>query len=503
MMVALSGCPGGNANVGEACESHGACDANLQCLSNVCVPRCQRAPECGDGYGCDTDGLCRVAEGQSGDACTSEVGCGPGLSCQINGDAVDPNGRLLASCTEQTAARPAGSPCVGDADCRNGTCALGLCVDLCDETRDCSAGSSCMIVPRIEAQGAAFDGCLPAQGNIVWSIPVVAPNAEILLPVPSGARYVSLVLEVDDQAQKVGAVRVTAPSSEVIYTVPCDPDAVTGTCTRAESQRQYYVQNKLRHLPAAGQSVLALPSSPQVPLETGAYRVLASSFRPNGTSGSAIPQVTAVVRIESAVILDLHLHFLDLASHPCAAAFGNLRLDAAAAETETVFQSDFLGQLRGILTRGGVALGAVTYADVLDHPDLDGLDIGDASALLSLGRHAQGINVFFVRTLSPVGLQAFGPGPGPAGIGGTRKSGIVVGIDTLCYRSWQQLARLTAHELARYMGLYHNVELDAQWRDPIADSDESPSNLMFYSEVGGAELSAGQRDILTRSPVLR
>ncbi|MDQ3364816.1 MAG: hypothetical protein M3680_05250 [Myxococcota bacterium] len=502
-MVALSGCPGGNADVGEPCESHGACGASLQCLSNVCVPRCQRAPECGDGYGCGTDGLCRLADGQSGDACTSEVDCGPGLSCQINGDAVGPSGRLLASCTEQNAARPAGSPCAGDADCRNGTCALGRCVDLCDETRDCGSGTSCMIVPRIEAQGAAFDGCLPAQGSIVWSIPVLAPNAEILMPVPSGARYASLVLEVDDQAQKVGAVRVTAPSSEVIYTVPCDANAVTGTCTSAESQRQYYEQNKLRHLPGPGQSVLALPSSPQVPLETGAYRVLASSFRPNGTSGSAIPKVTAVVRIESAVILDLHLYFLDLASHPCAAAFGNARLDAAAAESASFFQSDFLGQLRGIFTRGGVALGAVTYEDVLDHPDLDGLDIGDASALLSLGRHAQGINVFFVRTLSPVGLQAFGPSPGPAGLGGTRKSGIVVGIDTLCYRSWQQLARLTAHELARYMGLYHNVELDAQWRDPIADSDDSPSNLMFYSELGGLELSAGQRDILTRSPVLR
>jgi hypothetical protein len=78
----------------------------------------------------------------------------------------------------------------------------------------------------------------------------------------------------------------------------------------------------------------------------------------------------------------------------------------------------------------------------------------------------------------------------------------VIGLDTLCYRSWQDVARLTAHEIARYMGLYDNVEID-QNVDPILDSDTSSSNLMFYSELGGTDLSNGQRDILSRSPVLR
>jgi hypothetical protein len=85
-------------------------------------------------------------------------------------------------------------------------------------------------------------------------------------------------------------------------------------------------------------------------------------------------------------------------------------------------------------------------------------------------------------------------------------SGVVVGLDTLCYRSWKQLARLTAHEIARYMGLYRNVEQDplqpVLHTDPISDSDMSSTNLMFYSELGGADLSAGQADILSRSAVL-
>ena len=104
--------------------------------------------------------------------------------------------------------------------------------------------------------------------------------------------------------------------------------------------------------------------------------------------------------------------------------------------------------------------------------------------VLKLGKYATGINVFFVRSLSPAGIQAYAPNPGPAGVAGSRQSGIVIGLDTLCYRSWDQLARLTTHELARYMGLYHNVELATTthpaWRDQIDDSNDDKANVMAY-----------------------
>jgi hypothetical protein len=108
-------------------------------------------------------------------------------------------------------------------------------------------------------------------------------------------------------------------------------------------------------------------------------------------------------------------------------------------------------------------------------------------------------------------LQAFGPSPGPVGVSRTRQSGIVIGLDTLCYRTWDDLARLTAHEIGRYMGLSRNVELDSggrEWDDAISDtpfSDDvgAAQNLMFYSDQGGTDITPGQRDILTRSGVLR
>jgi hypothetical protein len=128
--------------------------------------------------------------------------------------------------------------------------------------------------------------------------------------------------------------------------------------------------------------------------------------------------------------------------------------------------------------------------------------------LLTLGKYADGVNIFFVRTMSPVGIQGFAPGPGP-GLAGTRQSGVVVSADTLCYRSWSNVARLTGHEIARYMGLYRNRELRANLEDPIADSPSAEAdpatenNLMFFSELGGTSLSRGQIDILLRSPALR
>ncbi|HEY7626278.1 MAG TPA: phosphoenolpyruvate carboxykinase (GTP), partial [Ilumatobacteraceae bacterium] len=59
---------------------------------------------------------------------------------------------------------------------------------------------------------------------------------------------------------------------------------------------------------------------------------------------------------------------------------------------------------------------AIGLLPTVDGLDVDGLDIADADKLLALGHHDQGVNIFFVRTLSPVGLQAFGPNPGPAGL---------------------------------------------------------------------------------------
>lgn len=484
-LALLASC--GGAGLGDTCATSDECASTLQCVSNLCRPRCLRAPDCGDGFACGEDGLCREASGQLGDACVAEVDCVGGLACELStGTAA---GALQASCVGAGGGHPANASCIDDRECRNHTCALGRCIDLCRETRDCGVGTSCAGIPRIEANGAMFSGCLQATGSLAWRIPIRSSAELIKLPIPDTAKSVAVTMHVDDPNQEVGVTHITSPDNVTLLDFDHGPDA-----------------DPVRHRPELGQSVLAMPSTPDVPLRPGAYTLDVRSLKPPFTQasiGTATPMVTAVIKLDASVILDLHFYFLNFEDHPCASMFGAAPLTAATAKAATFFQNDFLGKLRQVFAHGGVALGTLSYEDLLDHPDLDGLDVSIAGALLALGTHAGGVNVFFVRSLSPVGLQAFGPNPGPAGIAGTPQSGVIISLDTLCYRTWNDLARLTAHELARYMGLYDNVEIDSTRHDPINDSDDTSANLMFYSELGGTDLSPGQHDILSRSPVLR
>jgi hypothetical protein len=500
LLFTLAGCPGGNGAVGDRCSNHGDCGSQLQCVSNVCEPRCERAPECGDGYRCDEDGFCQVATGQTGDTCSSEVDCAAGLSCKIDGSEIADTGLLLASCVGENGSSPAGAACDDNFDCRNGTCDLGHCIDLCSDDRDCGRGMRCTQIPRLlgsrpnETQ-AMYRGCLQARGVVRWSIPTRSSSEDVLVPVPSSARSLSMLFTIDDPNQLVGATSITVPKVIV-------EDLV--------ADYGYYADPFVRHRPEYGQSALTMPISPAptAQLRNAVYKLKVESLRPEQAcptpkcSGTATPTIDAVLKVDDAAILDLHFYFLNLDDHPCGDAFGG-KLDAKTAQNATYFEQ-FLTDIKSILgTAVYFELGNVSYEDLRDHADLDGLDVENATSLLSLGAHDTGINVFFVRTLSPIGLQAFGPNPGPAGLAKTKSSGIVIGVDTLCYRSWSQLARLTAREIARYMGLYDNVGLNAAQTDPILDSDTSPSNLMFYSELGGTYLSDGQKQVLRKSAVLR
>ena len=522
LCAGLAACPGGTKTEGQTCGGTDDCAGELQCQAAVCVPRCLSAPECGDGFQCTGQGLCVAATGQTGDACTSETDCAAGLACQLDNAPLD--GVLHATCGAATGARPAEAACELDADCRNGTCALGRCVDLCTDrsapnsgfSSDCVDGDKCTSVPRVgSGSGVAFMGCLPENATIQWTIPASGPQSTIEVPVPGGVRSVLLSLEIDDLNQQVGVAAAFDPTAHLLFRLGANNST-----------------NELRHVPAFGQSILQIPVTPDTaagvdarlgrPLLPGDYHVTVESLRAPFSQalpiiGSATPRVTAVAKLGLGTVLDLHFYFLDFTEHPCADQLGAETLSAKTAATGGFFQTDYLGELRRVFNLAGISLGQFTYEDLAGptaHPDLDGPDVSNASALLALGAHAGGINVFFVRALSPVGLQTFGPTPGPAGLAGTSQSGIIVGADTLCYRSWTDLARLTAHELAHYMGLYDNVALasPATAADPIQDndSDANPSaNLMFYSEYNGRELthgfvlSQGQQDIIKRSPVLR
>lgn len=503
-LLVLASCNG--AALGDRCDATSDCGARLQCVASVCRPLCERAPDCGDGYACGNDGICKEATGVNGDRCRSEVDCKAGLACELSGLPDETNPSMLgATCRKTDAGHPAGAACVLDTDCRNQTCELGRCIDLCTSTRDCGDGTSCTQIPRIAVGGQMFSGCLQSTGALAWNVPIHGATETAQIAVPATAQSVVVTMRIDDPNQMVGATRLIAPDGTTLFT----------------SAGDYWTQ-LVRHRSDFAQSVLAMPSNPSDAFAPGVYTIDVRSLRTpyhDDSIGTATPVMTVVAKLDTSVILDLHFYFLDLDEHPCNAAFDGGTLNAAAAVDHSYFQGEFLGELRSVFGHGSIAIGTLTYEDLRDLPSFDGLDLANVGELLKHGAHATGVNVFFVRSISPAGVFAYSPNPGPAGLAGTAQSGIVIALDSLCYRSWSSVADLTAHEIARYMGLYANVEIDptaidttvhparpVYHRDPIDDDDDpdhESTNLMYYSEPTGTELSVKQRLVLGRSPVLR
>ena len=483
-----TGCADGG-GVGAACESHGDCRTALQCASNVCTLLCRRAIDCGDGAACNPGGYCVAGTSRAGDTCIAETACGPGLACVLDRTDVDHDGVMQATCTPDRQGHALGSACTDDTECRNGTCGLGHCIDLCVTDRDCGAGQVCTSIPRVEAGGAQFFGCLVNQGTLTFELSAQGAVQKTLLAVPGNARSVSLLMTLDDQNQRVGLTKVVSPKGRLLYTLPV--------------QQPDYYSNLLRHIPDRGISVALLPSSLDSEFERGPYAIELQSFR-LGQPGSATPSTTVAMKMGAGALLDLHLKFADLSEHPCReqlmARSGLLNAESARRDAE--FQQYFISTLRTLLARGSVTIGDITFEDVVGHPELDAITQETAGALFAQTKTAAGVTLYFVRSIAPAGLAAIGATPGPVGLPGTARSGIALTMEAMCYRSWPQLARTAAHEIAGYLGLYPNRDID-DGLDLISDTADDSENLMFYSELGGTALTPGQGRIMERSPALR
>jgi hypothetical protein len=488
IILGSAGC-GDDGSLGASCARASECASDLQCFGGVCQPRCVRRTDCGDGYVCDTAGTCIAAGASSGETCGRELDCKAGLACVLAGTDADADGHLGASCVADRPGGGLGAACDGDRDCRNGTCALGRCVDLCAEDADCSSGHSCAVIPRrIAGSVPTFAGCLPAEGTISWTLPVQNPSSPVDLAVPSTARSVALLIEGSDPMQAVGITSLAAPDGAVLYTTPLRPEDFYG--------------NAVRHRPTPRVSVVQLPFDDGA-MVAGVYPVTVSSFRPSGGVGTATPVATAFAKLDDGATLDLHFAFLDLAEHPCSAEIDGGVLTAATAQSSERFQTRLLGGLRVLLADAGIQIGTVDYSDRTDIHDLDGLEAASLDSLTAQASHPGGVTVFFVRSLAPAGLVAMiGRAPGAPGVAGTPASSIVVAVDALCYRSWDQLSRIVGHEVARYLGLPRAVEPDGG-RDRLADTSDDRDNLLHFADDGGRALSEGQKRMLRRSPTLR
>ena len=489
LLGAAPGCIGG-ATIGEECGSTSDCAGGLQCLAGFCTPRCESHAQCGDGFVCE-GGECAEVLSAIGDLCARELDCGPSQTCRIDERDTDGDGRLTARCQAELVGAVTGAECAGDQSCRSGSCNLGRCTQLCVEEIDCPTELTCTDIPRIAAAASAgmFRGCLQRTGVLEHRLELSESPASIPLPVPGNARSVAVTAVADDPGVLVGAFSLRSPSGALLYDEPLTVED--------------FLANQVRYAPGFAESTLLFPNRPDLQLTAGAYALQIGTALLPGVRIGDIPEVTVHYKLGASAILDLHIYFLDLANHPCQGGIGALDLDAASAKTLSVFQT-YISSIEDIIGQAGIALGDVTYHDLQDHPGFDALVSDDLGDLLSLSTTETGVNLFLVRSVDPGGVQVLSGGtPGAPRSAGSRTAGVAVSMDTLCYRSWPDLGRLTSHAIARQMGLFRNVEPDSAIEDPIPDSSPTDDNLMFYSEFAGTALSDGQAQVLRLYPGLR
>lgn len=453
-------------------------------------PACLVDRDCGDGFRCNETGECELVVSAIGQPCSREADCGPGQACALTTSDSDGDGTadtLAPTCQLALPGADTGSLCGGDEQCATGACVLGRCTELCAGTEDCPAGAACVGIPAVSLRFAPlFEGCLQATGTLETALEVDPVTGAVQVPVPTNALSFTLVVEGGDPTHTVGVVRLESPQGELLYERPAEPEA-------------YYTQ-PIRYAPDTGISSLYLPASSDVAIEAGVYAGEVASFLPGGGVGAAPPAARVVYRLGiEGQILNVNLYFLDLTGHGCAGA----EITAARAESSPLIQDELLNAWRGVFAGAGIALGSISYHDIVGRPDLDVLAEDEVEDLLGLSeRGGPALDVFFVRSMVPIGVLARTGGiPGPPAHG-TAHSGVVLSADALCHQSWAEVGRTAAHLAGHYLGLHHNLEADGHV-DPLGSTDDGAGNLMYFGHGGGELLTAEQRAILRRSPLLR
>ena len=426
--------------------------------------------------------VCLLPEGVCTINCSQSADCAAGRVCTWRA-VVDASGNrtsIRSLCADIVTGAPSGGVCNQDSGCQSGFCHLGTCSEACKAT--CPIGMSCQASqePLKAGYTKAIKTCLPAQGITVYdfaSRPVTDPA---VIPVPENAVSSTVVMQGGDTLYPIVSSLVAPDSTQLIS---------NGGDPLAQPER-YYPETQI--------GTMFLPNTPTWPLQVGPYKYKALLCDDTMTNCDNPPSPTHIYyklapgAKQDTGTLTVNFIFNGLAGHACGS------LTAATAPSSSAMKK-VLANFSMIYAKAGITIGTVNYYD-LSRSDLYDINGNDEATLNKLFETSsflsnRAVNVFLVRSMSPMGLLGVAGGiPGPP-IHGTAHSGIVANWDGQCYGV---MGNVVPHEVGHYLGLFHNIEADAKGnddpthQDAIDDTNTSHNNLMYWNEEGGDEVSAGQ-----------
>ena len=252
------------------------------------------------------------------------------------------------------------------------------------------------------------------------------------------------------------AESITDPSGAIIY----DYNDDQGTAMRVTTTEDL--------LP------VLIPESPDLDITPGLYtlRVYAAADAAATITCSALYRVQAP---SAGQTVDIHFVFVGVD--------GEVPDLNGTNAVENTLLNTTLTRVGELWSGFGLSVGTVTYedfgGDVEKYNSVDGAqEFGDL--LRTNNSDERRITIFLVGAITDddgatILGQAAGP-PGAPAIGGTSKSGAVVTVGYLADGDTDTTARILAHEVGHFMGLFHPTEKDGSGHDPLSDTPECTSD---------------------------